>query len=380
LSHGRFTEDGREMKRATSICTIVIVTLLLLASAKATAQPASTNQPSSLVTLTRIPPLQIVNSVLFSPDGKSIATLRGEDTSWNSGGEPLRLEIWSAPKGTLLWTAKERAFSMLAYSPDSTRLAGIAEESGPVIWDAANGKVKARFRPNTVPFSIAAFLPDGRTLVTAASWPTTTSLPDAGEIQLWKAKTGHFIGTLKAQTNAGSALAISPDGRTLAVANQANGVANKVVLMDITTDSLRYSLELGTNVFMIPSLTFSPDGKTLAASCGTQDGKGEVRLWDVASGQLKRTITDADVGAGSIWWESFVAFFPDGEMLAIMGENHRIDLWSVTDNKWRGSFGYSDPPDPGRCVIQFVPEGLLLASVNRFQQVEVKLWNYKGKR
>ena len=180
------------MKGATSICTIIIVTLLLLTSAKATAQPASTNQPSSLVTLTRIPPLQMVNSVLFSPDGKSIATLRGEDTSWNSGGKPLRLEIWSAPKGNLLWTAKERAFSLLAYSPDSTRLAGIAEESGPVLWDAANGKVKARFRPKTVPFSIAAFLPDGRTLVTVASWPTTTSLPDAGEIQLWKAKTGHF--------------------------------------------------------------------------------------------------------------------------------------------------------------------------------------------
>ncbi len=66
-------------------------------------------------------------------------------------------------------------------------------------------------------------------------------------------------------------------------------------------------------------------------------------------------------------------------MLAIIGENQTINLWRVSDNKWRGSFGYSDPPDPGRYVIQNVPEGLLLAGVNRFQQVEVKLWNYNGK-
>src|SRR2546428_5606520 len=45
-------------------------------------------------------------------------------------------------------------------------------------------------------------------LVIAAGWLTRTSLPDAGEIQLLKAKTGHFIRTLKAQTNAISALAV----------------------------------------------------------------------------------------------------------------------------------------------------------------------------
>ena len=88
------------MKGATSICTIIIVTLLLLASAKGTAQPASTNQLSSMVTLTRIPPVQMVNSILISPDGKRIATLQGEGTSWNSGGKPLNLQMWqvSAPQ------------------------------------------------------------------------------------------------------------------------------------------------------------------------------------------------------------------------------------------------------------------------------------------
>ena len=322
--------------------------------------------------------MQMVNSILISPDGKLIATLRGEHTSWNTLDKPLALELWSVPKGNLLWK-KERAFRLLAFSPDSTRLVTIVADAGALLLDTATGKVKARFRPKTIPFSFAAFLPDGRIVVTAAAWPTRTSLPDAGEIQLWKAKTGHFMRTLKAETNAISTLAVSPDGNTLAVANQANGVANTVILLDIMTDSIRYTLSFGANVFMIPSLAFSPDGKTLAASSCTQDGKGEVRLWDVASGQLKRTITNADVGVVPIRWESYLTFFPDGQMLAISGENQTVNLWSVADNKWRGSFGQSDPPDPGRYVIQFVPDGLLLAGVNQFQQVEVKLWNYKRK-
>ena len=42
------------------------------------------------------------------------------------------------------------------------------------------------------------------------------------------------------------------------------------------------------------------------------------------------------------------------------------------------AFGPSVPPDPGRYVMQFVRDGLLLAGVNWFQQVELKLWSYPG--
>src|SRR6266567_3439168 len=366
------------MKRATSICTTIIVALLLLASAKGTAQPASTNQLSSMVTLTRIPPVQMVNSILISPDGKRIATLRGEGTSWNSGGKPLNLQVWEVRKGDLLWTARERARYLFAFSPDGKHLVGIAEDTTLAFWDTTNRRVKSRLRKKNLPVSAAAFLPDGRTLVTTVTrWGNSSPMqPIAGELQLWGAKTGRFNHALKAQTNAISALAVSPDGSTLAIANEFHGFANTVNILDIATDSVRHTLRFGTNVWMISSKAFSPDGKTLAAEGGAEiNRKGEVRLWDVSSGKLKRSITEADVGAAPIapiWWGSHVAFFPDGEVLAIMGENHRIDLWSVADNKWRGSFGYSDPPDLGRYVIQFVPEGLLLAGVNRFQQVEVK--------
>jgi len=139
------------MKGATSICTIIIVTLLLLASAKAPAQPASTNQPSSLVTLTCIPPVEMVNSILISPDGKMIATLRGEGTSSNSGGKPLDLQVWEVRKGDLLWTARERALYLFAFSPDGKHLVGIAEDTTLDFWDTTNGRVKSRLRRKNLP-------------------------------------------------------------------------------------------------------------------------------------------------------------------------------------------------------------------------------------
>jgi WD40 repeat protein len=129
---------------------------------------------------------------------------------------------------------------------------------------------------------------------------------------------------------------------------------------------------------VIDSMAVSPDGQWLAASSGTLGASGEVRLWHVASGELKRIVTDADLGASLVGWESQVAFSPEGTILAIAGDEHTINLWGVTHDKWRGSFGPSVPSEPGRFVMQFAHGGLLLAGVNLFQQVEVKLWNYPG--
>jgi len=87
------------MKGATSICTIIIVTLLLLASAKAPAQPASTNQPSSMVNADAH---SAGANGQFHPHftrWQMIATVRGEGTSSNSGAKPLDLQVWEVRKG-----------------------------------------------------------------------------------------------------------------------------------------------------------------------------------------------------------------------------------------------------------------------------------------
>jgi WD40 repeat protein len=365
------------------ICLGLSAVVALAANDAAPGRQHEDPPPSPIESLAHIPRLQYVNSILVSPDGSTLATLRGENTSWNEGGKPLALQFWSVPGGDLLWTAKSSVFRLLTFSPDGKRLVGMTEDTRVTSWDAANGRIRSRLSARNVSYSAAVFSPDGQTLITSINRSEGGGdfrmQPSSGAIQLWRAKNGHFLRELTTQTRPVWALAVSPDGKSLAAAQQGPGPGATINLLDLASDSTRHTLVLGADISFVSSVAFSPDARWLAASSGTHDGKGTVRLWDVASGALKRMVTDADLGAMSVvGWESQVAFAPEGTILAIAGDDQTVNLWDLADDKWRGSFGPSVPPDPGRCVMQFARDGLLLAGVNWFQQVEVKLWNYPG--
>jgi len=366
------------------ICLGLSAVVAVAANDAASGSKHRDDPPSPVESLAHIPRLQHVNSILVSPDGSTIATLRGENTSWNEGGKPLALQVWSVSGGDLLWTAKSPVFRLLTFSPDSKRLVGMTEDTRVTIWDAANGRIRSRLSARNVSYSAAVFSPDGEALITSINrfegGGGIPMQPSSGAIQLWRAKNGRFLRELTTHTQPVWALAVSPDGTNLAAAQQGSGPGATINLLDLASDSTRHTLVLGADISFVSSVAFSPDGRWLAASSGTHDGRGEVRLWNVASGALKRTVTEADLGAMSVvGWEAQVAFSPEGTILAIAGDNQTVNLWSVADDKWRGSFGPSVPPDPGRCVMQFVRDGLLLAGVNWFQHVEVKLWSYPGR-
>jgi RNA polymerase sigma factor (sigma-70 family) len=99
------------------------------------------------------------NSTAMSPDGKTLAT----GTSFN------RVHFWDATSGELQFTLQGprtgAVFSQLAFSPDGTRLATVAEMEAELVqvWELATGKRLHEFR---LPVRSARFLPDGRRLVT----------------------------------------------------------------------------------------------------------------------------------------------------------------------------------------------------------------------
>jgi WD40 repeat protein len=357
---------------------------ILLSCFNACAQLATTNQFSNGETLECFPALQSVNSIIFSPDGKTIATLRGEDTFWHKLDKPLTLQLWAVPSGKLLWTAREPAFYMCAFSPDSTLLVGLAADANLAFWNTVNGRIESRF-PHQNGMIGAVFVPDGRTLMTMVNKFSSGQVPmtpSAGEIQLWDTKTARLMRTLKGQPNAISKLAISLDGKTVAIANEhagTNGNEIEISILDLESGSLRHDLRFDKNVWTISSLAFSPDGKTLVTGGGHHDGTGEIRFWDVASGQKKRTLTDADLGSSEprISMEPFVAFSPDGATLVSVGVKQTMIWWSVTTGKMRGELREADPPEDGGLTIQFIGNGLLSAKVNSLEQVEVQFWNDK---
>ena len=284
-----------------------------------------------------VPRLQVVNSMLLAPNGKTLATLRGVDTSWNQVGQALTLEVWSLPQGEALWTGRGGVSRLLGFSPDSTRLLSVSGDGSVVLGDSATGKVRSRLRPKSgshdtgMLFGAAVFDPEGRTLITAANkFVTGWGEPNTGAVSLWKANNGRHLRELKATTNAVEALAMSADGKTLAIAYRLPNSADNyfpgcaLSLVDLETDSVRGVLRFSSDVSMIFSVAFSANDEKVAAAgaAASPDWKGEVGLWDVKSGRCEQSLSD--MGVYSVQPESHVAFSPDGNTLAIAGNNTTV--------------------------------------------------------
>ncbi len=113
-------------------------------------------------------------SVAFSPDGKTLAS--------GSLGDPGRLvDPGRPPSGDLkLWdvaTAKERAtirahegdISSVVFSPDGRMLASGAGDDTIKLWDPVTGKERATLKGHAEPVECVAFSPDGKTLASASA-------------------------------------------------------------------------------------------------------------------------------------------------------------------------------------------------------------------
>lgn|ERR1041385_7495222 len=154
--------------------------------------------------------------VAFNPNGKTIATCsQGEVVySWDANSLALvaklidsSVEISSGPLGlrTLKGFSHGDTIYNLMFSPDGRTLATASRDGTVKLWDAASGQLTATLRHDSGAAWLA-FSPDGKTVATGSKDHTA---------RMWDVATGRLIATLAHKGEVWS-LAFSPDGKMLA--------------------------------------------------------------------------------------------------------------------------------------------------------------------
>ena len=121
----------------------------------------------------------VINSVVYSPDGRTLVSLAGV------------LRFWDVETEKLLRTlTPESSVRSMAYSPDGQTLACGTYDNTILLWNVSRWKQITTLEGHAEGISSVAFSPDGQILA-SGSWDRTIRLwnPQTGEIL--KALTGH---------------------------------------------------------------------------------------------------------------------------------------------------------------------------------------------
>ncbi|MFF4625098.1 nSTAND1 domain-containing NTPase [Nonomuraea jabiensis] len=262
-----------------------------------------------------------VLSVRFGPDGRTLAVGRrnGTVSLWNMAN-PSR----PASLGPSL-TGPGGPVHSMAFSLDGRTLAASGDDpSGTIqLWDVTNPSapqaVASGVDNGTRSVWSLAFAADSRTVVAGGDVSN-------GTVGVWRTVDGRLVrlGQPLVQASGTSAsVALSPDGRTLAVGNS-GGTVNLWNMTDPHHPKPR-GKPLTSAGGPVTSVVFSPDGRTLAA--GGLSGNGTVSRWDMIDPDHPSPIGQPlTLATGPV---HTMTFAPDGRTLAVTSDDGVVDLWSL---------------------------------------------------
>jgi WD40 repeat protein len=271
------------------------------------------------------------------------------------GQEDLRGFEWYYLKGLChpwraVWRGHQGAVPAVAVSSDGTTVASGSYDRSIRLWNVATGQVRAVLVGHAHPIQSLSFSPDGQTLA-------SKSHAD-GEIRLWETATGkertRFILGPKLQP-----ILFTPDGKQF-IGGSPDGIWIRDLGAVLSTERILQQPAKPVN------MAITPDGRTLAV--GNDDGT--VRLWDLPSGRERFVLQ----GHRDVVCD--VALSPDGRTLASGSFDRSARLWDVATGTPLGVLNHRYPV----WALAFTPDGRLLATApseekRPFVAGEVQLWD-----
>jgi WD40 repeat protein len=232
------------------------------------------------------------NAVNWSPDGKAIYVLSGNDVVHGDMTKGKELKRWSvAETGTIWW------------SPGRPMVTGIGTNT-PRLWDTATGKLLRALEGHTAATTTVAWSPGGKVLATGGHDKT---------VRVWAPATGKMLRTLGGFEGPVTALAVAADGKIAA------GSSDQKVRVFAAGEK--------------PSKTFTGHDGAVNALAWGKDGRlasggvdAAVRLWALDAKKQAPSLAHA----GSV---ECLAFAPNGKWLAAGASEHRVTVWTYPGRK-----------------------------------------------
>lgn len=239
-----------------------------------------------------------------------------EDHVLLSGSDDGNLRIWDLSRHQQLGPPLARyanpEIPAIALTSDGSALVVIRPDGTVDLWDTRHRSVQSVPLPAGTRATALAMSPDDRTLAIGG---------DDGKIRFWDLQQGHE--TRHLDTRAGEIRILTYDDDGDSLLSGAPGIAGSLQLWDTHRQRLIGTVQ-NSSTMSPPDAALSPDGDTIALP--SVDTEATVDLRDATTGQLIGTrLRGHDEMASS-------AFDPDGRFLVTGGTSGAITIWDPTSH------------------------------------------------